>query len=275
MNGSSLRIQGLVGHLVSAETLGGSFSMMTLIFILALGVPFLYGGEADEVIRFMEQMPAEQELHDVDELIDEDASIWLQQVEEEKRLIEALPVVIGAVSFFYHDVVTNLNKVEALVGCCWANGRLKRVKVNCDETGLKPTHLEALRGLRMKIMEEHMCEGHVHHHKAVERVAERRAKQLSGDTDMPEAAEAAEAATAFDRMKAAAARQQALVRQAAIDAKAVEDARRAVHNAHEGEQKAQLAHQAAKVALDAAKAMAKESNIRAEAAQIKLKSHKK
>ena len=159
--------------------------MMTLIFILALGVPFLYGGEADEVIRFMEQMPAEQELHDVDELIDEDASIWLQQVEEEKRLIEALPVVIGAVSFFYHDVVTNLNKVEALVGCCWANGRLKRVKVNCDETGLKPTHLEALRGLRMKIMEEHMCEGHVHHHKAVERVAERRAKQLSGDKDMP------------------------------------------------------------------------------------------
>ena len=83
MNGSSLRIQGLVGHLVSAETLGGSFSMMTLIFILALGVPFLYGGEADEVIRFMEQMPAEQELHDVDELIDEDASSWLQQVEEE------------------------------------------------------------------------------------------------------------------------------------------------------------------------------------------------
>ena len=65
-----------------------------------------------------------------------------------------------------------------------------------------------------------------------------------------EAAEAAEAATAFDRMKAAAARQQALVRQAAIDAKAVEDARRAVHNAHEGEQKAQLAHQAAKVALE-------------------------
>ena len=210
--------------------------MMTLIFILALGVPFLYGGEADEVIRFMEQMPAEQELYDIDELIDEDASIWLQQVEEEKRLIEALPVVIGAVSFFYHDVVTNLNKVQALVGCCWSSGQLKRVKVNCDETGLKPTHLEALRGLRMKIMEEHMCEDHVHHPKAVERVAERRAKQLSGDTEMPEAAPAeaaAEAATAFDRMKAAAARQQALVRQAAIDAKAVEDARRAVHNAHE------------------------------------------
>ncbi|KOO35179.1 hypothetical protein Ctob_010692 [Chrysochromulina tobinii] len=251
--------------------------MMTLIFILALGVPFLYGGEADEVIRFMEQMPAEQELNDVDELIDEEASIWLQQVEEEKRLIEALPVVIGAVSFFYHDVVTNLNKVQALVGCCWASGQLKRVKVNCDETGLKPTHLEALRGLRMKIMEEHMCEDHVHHHKAVERVAERRAKQLSGDTEMPEAApaEAVEAATAFDRMKAAAARQQALVRQAAIDAKAVEDARRAVDNAHEGEKKAQLAHQEAKSALDAAKAMAQQSKIRAEAAQIKLKSHKK
>jgi len=247
--------------LVSAETLGGSFSMMTLIFILALGVPFLYGGEADEVIRFMEQMPAEQELHDVDELIDEDASIWLQQVEEEKRLIEALPVVIGAVSFFYHDVVTNLNKVQALVGCCWASGQLKRVKVNCDETGLKPTHLEALRGLRMKIMEEHMCEDHVHHPKAVERVAERRAKQLSGDTEMPEAApaEAVEAATAFDRMKAAAARQQALVRQAAIDAKAVEDARRAVHNAHEGEQQAKLAHQEAKDALEAAKGRARVS----------------
>ena len=146
--------------------------MMTLIFILALGVPFLYGGEADEVIRFMEMSP-ERGLHDADEF-DEDASIWLEQVEEEKRLIEALPVVIGAVSFFYDDDVTNLNKVEALVGCCWASGRLKRVKVNCDETGLKPTHLEALRELRAKIMKEHMHEGHVHHPKAVQRMAERR-----------------------------------------------------------------------------------------------------
>ena len=146
--------------------------MMTLIFILALGVPFLYGGEADEVIRFMEM---ELELHDVDELIvDEDTSIWLEQVEEEKRLIEALPVVNGAVSFFYHNDITNLNKVQALVGCCWASGRLKRVMVNCDETGLKPTHLEALRELRAKIMKEHMHEGHVHHPKAVQRMAERR-----------------------------------------------------------------------------------------------------
>ena len=95
--------------------------MMTLIFILALGVPFLYGGEADEVIRFMEMSP-ERGLHDADEF-DEDASIWLEQVEEEKRLIEALPVVIGAVSFFYDDDVTNLNKVEALVGCCWASAQ--------------------------------------------------------------------------------------------------------------------------------------------------------
>jgi hypothetical protein len=137
-----------VDHLVF-ETFGGGFFTMVLIFILALGVPFLYGGEADEFIRFMD-MPPEQELHDADEF-DEDASIWLQQVEEEKRLIEALPVVIGAVSFFYHNDVTNLNKVQALVGCCWASGQLKHVKVNCDETGLKPTHLEALRELRAKI----------------------------------------------------------------------------------------------------------------------------
>ena len=93
-------------------------------------MPYQYGGEADEVIRFVEKSP-ELELNDANEF-DENALIWLQQVEEEKRLIEALPVVIGAVSFFYHDDVTNLNKVEALVGCCWANGQLKRVKVNCD-----------------------------------------------------------------------------------------------------------------------------------------------
>ena len=51
-------------------------------------------------------------------------------------------------------------------------------------------------------------------------------------------------------MKAAAALQGALKRQAAIDARAVEDARITVNNLCEREQQAKSAHQAAKGALE-------------------------
>ena len=79
----------------------------------------------------------------------------------------------------------------------------------------------------------------------------------------------------FDRMKAAAALQGALKRQAAIDARAVEDARITVDNLCKREQQAKSAHQAAKGALEFAKAKAHESQKRAEATLIKPKSHKK
>ena len=124
-------------HLVS-QTFGVGLFTMALIFILALGVPFLYGGEADEVIRFMEMSP-ELELNDVDEF-DEDASIWLEQVEEEKRLIEALPVVDGAVSFFYlprrhHESQQSSSLCRVLLGE-WTtqarDGQLRRDRAEAD-----------------------------------------------------------------------------------------------------------------------------------------------
>ena len=60
-----------------------------------------------------------------------EAEVWLQQVEEQKRLIEALPVV-KRLDFFCDDDNQNLNKVEATLWCCWAGGRLKRVKEACE-----------------------------------------------------------------------------------------------------------------------------------------------
>jgi hypothetical protein len=80
----------------------------------------LYGGEDDECIRFtMDAALSEEE--------------WLVQLENEKRTIEELPVVKGAVDFFYSDVSVNLNKVQATVWCCWAGSQFKRVMVACDE----------------------------------------------------------------------------------------------------------------------------------------------
>lgn len=95
--------------------------------------------------------------------------VWLQQVEEQKRLIEALPVV-KRLDFFYDDADQNLNKVEATLWCCWGGSQFKRVKEACDK-GAKLTHLEAASVLRNKIIEKHACAGHVFDHRAVSRRA--------------------------------------------------------------------------------------------------------
>jgi hypothetical protein len=71
---------------------------------------------------------------------------WLAEVEEEKRLIESLPVVKGSVQFGYSEKTSD-NKVWVTVWCCWqaSNGSFKQIKDNCDEKGGKPTHLEVRR----------------------------------------------------------------------------------------------------------------------------------
>ena len=157
----------------------------------------LYGGEDDEAIRFMDM---ETELGQ---------ELWLEQLETEKRSIEAMPVVKGSVDFFYSKESANLNKVQATVWCCWAAARrsFKQVVVACDDK-TRPTHLEALHELRAKLVTEHMCAGHVPNERAVER---RRVLEARGEV------EATESANAFDRMRVAQARLSLLQKKAALD----------------------------------------------------------
>jgi len=139
-----------------------------------------YGAEEDEVIRFMDSASVSAALL---ETLPEEADSWLIQVEEEARLVEALPFVKGVVSFITSEVSANLNKVQATVWCSWSSGQLKRVLVSCDEAE-KPTHLETLRALRKKLIGEHGASDQSAHHKA----AELRARlEASGDADAADA----------------------------------------------------------------------------------------
>jgi hypothetical protein len=90
--------------------------------------------------------------------LDEGTELWLQELETTKRLIEELPVVRD-VTFFYHEDDPNLNYIQATLWCCWSGGRLKRLKEATDQTGKKPTHLEAAKALHDTIVKKHACEG--------------------------------------------------------------------------------------------------------------------
>ena len=72
-----------------------------------------YGGEDDEVIRFMESTTTSEEAPS--ETWPAEVESWLVEVQEEAHLIEALPYVKGTVSFFYSEESTNLNKVHVTV----------------------------------------------------------------------------------------------------------------------------------------------------------------
>ena len=102
-----------------------------------------------------------------DELLSKDVEMWLDEIEEEKRLIESLPVV-QKVGFIVGETA-NLSKVKAILLCCWAGDRFKTIAESCTEDSRKPTHLEAARALREKITREHCCVGHQHHPRAVAR----------------------------------------------------------------------------------------------------------
>ena len=169
-----------------------------------------------------------------------ETEVWLQQVEEQKRLIEALPVV-KRLDFFCDDNNQNLNKVEATLWCCWAGGRLKRIKESCDMTGAKPTHLEAARALRAAIIDKHACAGHVFDHRAVARRA-----ALEAETE-------AEAATPFDRIRLAQVRQLSAARQASVAEQAAETAREAERSACLVREEAELQARVLRVAADALK----------------------
>jgi hypothetical protein len=99
-----------------------------------------------------------------------EAELWLQQLEEEQRLVEQLPFVIGSVGYVISNSTTNGNKVQATVSCCWEKSTrsFKQIKVACDDT-MKPTHLEALRALRQKLIEDHGGSGHPVDPRAAER----------------------------------------------------------------------------------------------------------
>ena len=125
----------------------------------------LYGGELLEVIRFMELADCEQPLS-------AEAEVWLGALEEQKRLVEALPFVQGAVGLAISDASANANKVWAIVSCCWQPSRqgFKQVTVACDEQE-KPTHLEAMMALHKKLSKEHGASDHPIHPQAAERRA--------------------------------------------------------------------------------------------------------
>lgn len=187
---------------------------------------------------------------EAEEHLSDDELAWLAKVEEEVRLIEAMPIVVGRVGYHYDNSKANLNKVFVTVGCCWASGRLKREFDTCTDDPGKPTFLEALQSLRMKLQEKHMRAEHPHNPRAVAHCS-----QLHDDRGE------ANAATAFDRIKLAQARQRALVHRAQAD-----EAEAARARAQEAE---------ATRSRERAEAQARESKAAAENAQPPKKAHKK
>ena len=186
--------------------------------------------------------------------VDTDAN-WLEQLEQEKLEIEALPFV-SKVDFFCDEHTQNLNKVIATVWCCWdsSSRSFKRVFENCDQSGKKPTHLEAARALRTKLLDStHARTGHVFDHRAVTRREELMRQQQGAETT--------EAETAFNRIGLAQARQQAAARQASAAEQAAEAARQA--------------EIAARLACEAAELQAKALRAAADALKPKEPSHKK
>ena len=94
--------------------------------------------------------------------LEDKTNLWLEQVAQEVTLLEALQVV-QRIDFNFDDTDPNLNYVKATLWCCWEGDRFKRVKESVDQTGKKPTHLEAARKLRETLTAKHCCEAHRHH----------------------------------------------------------------------------------------------------------------
>jgi hypothetical protein len=189
-----------------------------------------------------------------DDQLTEAAELWLMQLAEEKRLVEALPFVKGEVAFHQSDISANRNKVLATVWCCWepARSALKQIAECCNESGERPTHLEALRALREKLLKNHGCANHVVH----ERAAGYR-KDFECNSQEP----GPKPMTAFNRMVLASAAQQRMHAQAKLDEQNVAAACVA-------EQKASKLREAAEARLKASKAAA-------DALQPPTASHKK
>ena len=108
------------GAVMVLQPAGGSavaapMAMLRMGFSCGTVPAWTYGGEANETIRFMERLPDEAP-HEV--FLSREAELWLQQVEEERWLVEELPFVKqDSVSFTTSDTKTNDNKVQATVSC--------------------------------------------------------------------------------------------------------------------------------------------------------------
>ena len=176
---------------------------------------------------------------------------WLGALEEQRRLIEQLPVV-KSVDFVFGETA-NLTKVKVTVWCCWEASRsaFKQLHEACTEDDRKPSLLEAARVMRANL-EKHTSASHKHDPRAIAR-----REVLAHD---PEAAMPA-ATDAFDRVRLAASRQQAVQRLAAADKAALE--------------KAHSAEQAAVRAREQAHAKAKASQAAADTLKPPSVSHKK
>ena len=172
---------------------------------------------------------------------DEGTELWLQHLEEETRLIKALPCV-QQVKLYDHDSDPNLNYIQATLWCCWQSGRFKQMKEATDQTGNKPTHVEAARALRGKIIEKHAYPGHAFDHRAIARRATLKANQ-----------EATPEATTFDRIRLAQARQLAATRAASAAEQLAEAAREADVAARLARSKAELQAKALRAVADALK----------------------
>ena len=189
-----------------------------------------YPGEGPPI----EMLPAE--------LVSEATEAWLDALEEEKRLIEQLPVV-KSVDFIIGETA-NLTKVKATLWCCWEPGRsrLKEIHEACTEDNRKPSLLEAARAMRAKILEKHACASHAHDSRAVARK-----EATTQEAAMPAATDA------FDRLRLATSRQQAAQRLAAADKAALEKARATEQASVRAREEAHAKATASQAAADALK----------------------
>ena len=122
------------------------------------------------------------------------------------------------------------------------------MKEALDQTGAKPTHLEAASALRASIIKKHACAGHVFDHRAIAR-----REQLTHERSQQGAETETEAATAFNRIGLAQARQQSAARQASAAEQAAEAARETEAAARLAREAAELQAKALRAAADALK----------------------
>lgn len=223
-----------------------SNSTPTVLDIFLNGSSCWLGYEFDSSLGYPGEGPPVFEKPPV-ELESEAMALWVLELEKVQLAIAALPFV-QKVEIFSDDYDQNLNKIQATLWCCWdsSGSRFKRVIESCDKTGKKPTHLEAALALHTSLVKKHGCNGHVFDPRAVarrEQLTRERSEQRSE----------AEAATTFDRIRLAQARQHAATRQASAAEQAAEKAREAEIAARLAREQAELQVKVLRAAADALK----------------------
>ena len=127
------------------------------------------GFNFDSTLGYPGEGPPTEVPESISDIFSPETEVWLNELEEEKRLIEQLPVVMS-VEFVIGET-SNLTKVKAVLSCCWdqSSRKFKRAMESCTDDNRKPTLLEAARTLRAKMIKDHMSASHTHDPRAIER----------------------------------------------------------------------------------------------------------